>query len=48
MGVAEYYGMAPIWKEHDELCVKMGSEIPYVDVNSRRSRSYLVSKVQAS
>jgi hypothetical protein len=44
MGVAGYYGMEPIWKEHDELCVKTGCEIPFVGVNCSRGRAYLLTR----
>jgi hypothetical protein len=42
MGVAGYYGMALIWKQHDDMRAQTGIEIPFADVNCSRGRAYLL------
>jgi hypothetical protein len=44
MGVARYYGMAPIWKQHDDWCAQMVIEILFADVNCSRGRAYLLAR----
>jgi hypothetical protein len=44
MGVAGYYGMSPIWKQHDDWSAQTGTEIPFADVNCSRGRAYLLAR----
>jgi hypothetical protein len=44
MGVAGYYRMAPIWIQHDDMCAKMRTEIPFADVNCIQGRAYLLAR----